>query len=69
MKCKILVTAVMMNNKTVVTSLETSNIAQKDLSRLYQKINERIPWQYVLHTKVILQLTNKGRVLYEVLQY
>lgn len=53
MKCKILVTAVMMNNKTVVTSLETSNrkIAQKDLSRLYQKINERIPWQYVLHTK------------------
>ena len=60
MKCKIL-----------VTSLETSNrkIAQKDLSRLYQKINERIPWQYVLHTKVILQLTNKGRVLYEVLQY
>lgn len=62
MKCKILVTAVMMNNKTVVTSLETSNrkIAQKDLSRLYQKINERIPWQYVLHTKVILQLTNKG---------
>ena len=44
MKCKILVTAVMMNNKTVVTSLETSNrkIAQKDLSRLYQKINERI---------------------------
>lgn len=68
MKCKILVTAVMMNNKTVVTSLETSNrkIAQKDLSRLYQKINERTPWQYVLHTKVILQLTNKGRVLYEV---
>lgn len=67
MKCKILVTAVMMNNKTIVTSLETSNrkIAQKYLSRFYQKITEGIPWQYVQHTKVLLQLTNKGRVLYE----
>lgn len=67
MKSKILVTAVMMNNKQIVTSLETSNrkIAQKYLDRFYLKIMEKIPWQYVQHTKVILQLTNNGRVLYE----
>ena len=42
MKCEVLVTAVMMNNRTMVMSLETSNrkITQKYLNKFYQKITD-----------------------------
>lgn len=68
MKCKILVTAVMMNNRTMVMSLETSNrkITQKYLNKFCQKITDGVLWQCVQYTRVLLQLTHKGRVFYEI---
>lgn len=67
MKCEVLVTALMMNNRTMVMSLETSNrkITQKYLNKFYQKITDGVPWQCVQYTRVLLQLTHKGRVFYE----
>ncbi len=48
-------------------SLETSNrkITQKYLNKFYQKITDGVPWQCVQYTRVLLQLTHKGRVFYE----
>lgn len=67
MKAKILIIAYNINKEKTVITLEVSNraITNKDLEKLYNKINTRLNWNTINRTVVSVSLNHENKTVYK----